>query len=541
MFISSRKIAAVALIALAATGASVSIAHAQTNVDFPDVKENHWAYQAVHELADKGLVKGYPDGKFLGDRALTRFEFATVVARLLDTIGDMKAGAAPTSGVTQDDLNKIQVLVDKFQPQLDAIQANVTKAQSDIDTLRQEIDDLRQDVQDTKDIAGKAQDTANNSYGFGSKRKFQISGYLQARYITAGSDEQSDPNKLHYPTGKAAASSPYNGTYMANGNSATPEVRRSRVKFYGQVSQHTRYTIQLDASSNNSATPVSVREGNFSYTFNDGNPSHNATLTAGIFANPFGYMLPLSSASTFTPERPLAFNEGGAGLFNGQDYDKGAQIQYPSGRTKFTLAGLSGAGYGTGAFPATDTDRAVDQVYRIAYNGGSKLSGGVSYYYGRISTTSTPYVRMRKELEGADLQYTPTPSIFVNGEWLNGLYEQRTAFTGATQSALATATVAAPENRVEGYYVQGGYVFSPLGSHPLTVGLSYDVLRRATDGPGSNSSYDDNNIGYGVLYNLDTQTRLRFWYETPNKVAHTPASPDPQKVGLFTTELQVKF
>jgi len=129
----------------------------------------------------------------------------------------------------------------------------------------------------------------------------------------------------------------------------------------------------------------------------------------------------------------------------------------------------------------------------------------------------------------------------VNGEWVNGIFEQRTAFAGATEAALAPATVAAPGNRVEGWYAQGGYIISPTGSHPLTLGVSYDVFRRATDGAGSDASYDDKNIGYGVLYALDSMTRLRFWYETPNKVAHVPTAVDPQKVGLFTAEIQAKF
>jgi len=43
---------------------------------FPDVPQNHWAYQAVTDLASKGYVKGYPEGVFLGQRVMTRYEFA---------------------------------------------------------------------------------------------------------------------------------------------------------------------------------------------------------------------------------------------------------------------------------------------------------------------------------------------------------------------------------------------------------------------------------------------------------------------------------
>ena len=48
---------------------------------FPDVPSNHWAYQAVQGLADKGLVEGYPDGTFGGDKMMTRYEFASIIYR----------------------------------------------------------------------------------------------------------------------------------------------------------------------------------------------------------------------------------------------------------------------------------------------------------------------------------------------------------------------------------------------------------------------------------------------------------------------------
>jgi hypothetical protein len=50
---------------------------------FPDVPENHWAYEAVKSLGEKGLIEGYPDGNFGGDRSLSRYEFAEIVYRAL--------------------------------------------------------------------------------------------------------------------------------------------------------------------------------------------------------------------------------------------------------------------------------------------------------------------------------------------------------------------------------------------------------------------------------------------------------------------------
>ena len=50
---------------------------------FPDVPSNHWAYEAVSDLSRRGLVEGYPDGTFGGDRMMTRYEFAQIVYRAM--------------------------------------------------------------------------------------------------------------------------------------------------------------------------------------------------------------------------------------------------------------------------------------------------------------------------------------------------------------------------------------------------------------------------------------------------------------------------
>ena len=75
------------------------------NVVFPDVPQNHWAYVAVDDLARRGLVIGYEDGLFKGDRMLTRYEFAEVVHRAIER--------ARALGQHID-----QRLVDEFRPEL---------------------------------------------------------------------------------------------------------------------------------------------------------------------------------------------------------------------------------------------------------------------------------------------------------------------------------------------------------------------------------------------------------------------------------------
>ena len=50
---------------------------------FPDVPQNHWAYEYITQLAGNGMIEGYPDGNFAGDRPMTRYEFAAILYRAM--------------------------------------------------------------------------------------------------------------------------------------------------------------------------------------------------------------------------------------------------------------------------------------------------------------------------------------------------------------------------------------------------------------------------------------------------------------------------
>lgn len=73
-----------------------------TTTMFPDVPENHWAYEAVAAMAKSGLVKGYPDGEFKGDRTMTRYEFAQIVYNAIQAGAEVDAR-----------------LVEEFKPELE--------------------------------------------------------------------------------------------------------------------------------------------------------------------------------------------------------------------------------------------------------------------------------------------------------------------------------------------------------------------------------------------------------------------------------------
>ncbi len=132
---------------------------------FADVPTDHWAYDAIAELAAKGLIEGYPDGAFRGDRAATRYEMAMVVARLLARIeaikipplpGDLArtaqvtaASAADRAAISAVDqrltskLATIQRLVAEFRAELAALGVRVTAVEEELAAIRARLDNTK--------------------------------------------------------------------------------------------------------------------------------------------------------------------------------------------------------------------------------------------------------------------------------------------------------------------------------------------------------------------------------------------------------------
>lgn len=104
-----------AMAALFATAAfTVSAAN-----PFADVDTSSWAYQAVSQLSDQGVVDGYPDGTFKGDKNVSRYELAQIIARLMakeNSLNDsQKAAVQKLSAEYADDLQNLGVRVKELE------------------------------------------------------------------------------------------------------------------------------------------------------------------------------------------------------------------------------------------------------------------------------------------------------------------------------------------------------------------------------------------------------------------------------------------
>ena len=87
--------------------ALLSVLNPNMSKDFPDVPENHWAYEAVSRLAGNDIVQGYPDGEFHGERTMTRYEMAEIIYNALSRGAEAE-----------------RELVEEFKPELQAMAAS---------------------------------------------------------------------------------------------------------------------------------------------------------------------------------------------------------------------------------------------------------------------------------------------------------------------------------------------------------------------------------------------------------------------------------
>lgn len=104
---------------------------------FPDVDRRHWAGDAVAALAAKGLVEGYPDGTFKGDRAASRWELALVVARLLQ-----RAQREHSTFATQANRQQLLSLAQALRPELEELGVRVSQLENATELLKQRVTEL---------------------------------------------------------------------------------------------------------------------------------------------------------------------------------------------------------------------------------------------------------------------------------------------------------------------------------------------------------------------------------------------------------------
>jgi len=362
--------ASVLLVGLAVTMPATPVRAASGT--FADVPADHWAYQAVDTLQKAGIVIGYPDGTYGGKRAMTRYEFAEAIARLLpllnntdtsnfatkDDLAAAKADLQSKIDANSAAIDALKQLVDGFAPELTALGQDVAAAKARLDSLEARVSALEAEqarVHITGDlniigeadqvskgnfainqnglVSGNFEGDKSNSGQYGSNRVFQddavFNDFLLG--IRGRLNDQATANVLIDF-----------GNYLpALGNTVTPDLNDYRFPAEGSengdgnIGQTTVWEAYL-------ATPTGygpLGQGDFkagrlpiqwtNYTLK----SNDADLYTSLYQTDSGN-IPLDGASADFHTGPVAWN-GWAGTFNAVGYAQ------PYGG-----AALSGLSYG---------------------------------------------------------------------------------------------------------------------------------------------------------------------------------------------------
>jgi FtsZ-binding cell division protein ZapB len=207
------KIALIACASLLAFGVPSAV-FAQTNAapaasgPFADVPADHWAYQSVDTLQKAGIVIGYPDGTYGGKRAMTRYEFAVAIARLLpllqnndnyatkDDLAALRQDLEQKLQANSDAIDALQKLVDEFQPELEKLGQDVDAVKDRLDALESRVANIEEEQRRIKftgalNLIAKAENVTKGS-AFMDQNGFVDSGPLDTKKLLQTSDIYQD-------------------------------------------------------------------------------------------------------------------------------------------------------------------------------------------------------------------------------------------------------------------------------------------------------------------------------------------------------------
>ena len=172
-----KKILAMAAVAALTAGVSAYAAN-----PFSDVSTDDWAYQAVADLSDQGVVIGYPDGTFRGERNITRYELAQIVARMMareDQLNaEQRAMLEKLAGEYADELANLGVRVSKLEKKV----GNLSWSGDARMRWKQGYATVKEN--DVEKLTGKTKDNWDGRMRIKAKAQVNDNTYVQGRLVS---------------------------------------------------------------------------------------------------------------------------------------------------------------------------------------------------------------------------------------------------------------------------------------------------------------------------------------------------------------------
>ncbi|MBQ7169510.1 MAG: S-layer homology domain-containing protein [Synergistaceae bacterium] len=159
------------LVAIAAVAALAAPAMSATN-PFMDVPMNHWAYDAIGQLAAHGILSGYPDGLYKGKQQTTRYEMASALARALAVVDMTKA--------SKQDVEMLKRLVVEFKDELEALGVRVDELDDRVKVLEDRLGGWHIHGTLVLDVKNESRNDAGDAFGPDGKGSV---GFDEARLL----------------------------------------------------------------------------------------------------------------------------------------------------------------------------------------------------------------------------------------------------------------------------------------------------------------------------------------------------------------------
>jgi hypothetical protein len=501
-------------VATAATATTPTTPAAATDVaqagPLSDVPLNSWAYDAVDQLAKDGIIKGYPDGTYKGNRPMTRYEVAVLAYRAVDMLEAQitanKPGAPPVSKADLDAANK---LIAAFGNELKAVERHVDALQQEADATQQQVKGQAGQIQALTDFDKKAyikytgiqlsgSYAGNLQYACGNQSPYSGNGGAVGAYCAATGAGNTllqgvTPGQFQPNIGNT----PPSGRYPNGQHNQGVEFYYQKISFTGTPSPNTSFLVEMgnsarlsqDTGTTTDTSTYCTPEGNF-LNGNANNPLNASGCTSAgagaamINNGETGYLFSANNTWIQTQNPNTGWylrtghvqnNEGptGAGWLGG-DYYWGVML----GITKGAFNGYIGYGTGDSAasnlaqlgspYPSQNFTVEADYSFNLARL-NVNVGGMYSNYTGQSSSQWDPSAVLCTGPGGGAKYFANTPSSpFVS-----------CGIPGYSTPTYATGTP------IEGYYLSpaannptyaaGTGILPATGANNTTPGLAIGI------------------------------------------------------------------
>ncbi len=467
---------------------------------FADVPTDHWAYEAVNSLQDAGIVIGYPDGTYGGKRAMTRYEFAVAIDRMIPIIaqkvvsgeagvaGDRgpagppgpqgPQGPAGTAGITPEQFSALQNLVNEFRDELAALGVDVDTLKRDVAALAGRVDALEKEQRRVKWNGNANLFAIATSHSEGEpwdldNRPLQLPGPGAGDLVNSISfvrDFDLSITGAVSPSVKVVSDINY-GNYISGylggvindyvGTERTLQTRSAGMNF-ANTDSFFPYTLYAQAGLGKGAvtvgrfpvqlTPYSLKLIDVdSYSVNEKTDSGNYPLDGGMLTCDFG-PVGFTGFAVKTDQNSLL---GSTGL-----------VSQPTAGLYWAGPFVMSGGHGFGGLAAVEQVAAGQITIKTPLKGS--LTGTYMQGAGPVATTST---------EGLTTSYDKATLIGANGSWQIGRFPLNAEY--AQTKTVGDAGVDDLDFDNKAYDGSIGLGFGKVG---LTAG--YRQVERNFAGPG---------------------------------------------------------